>query len=305
MRIVFMGTPGFAVPTLKGLVAHGHDVIAAYCPPPRPAGRKKKLTPCAVQIAAEGLGIPVRCPDRFSESERCQFEDLGADVAVVVAYGVILPDAILGAPRHGCINMHPSLLPRWRGAAPIQRAITEGDDVTGVSIMRIGRGIDSGPVYCQTEIPIGRADTADTLGGRLSQLGADLICEKLPSLAMLTPVEQDETQATYASKISNSETRIDWTRPAEAVDCMIRGLSSSPGAWTSVVSERIRILRSELAPLTGDTASARPGTVLDDQLTVQCGTGAVRLLVLQRSGKKPLPAGEFCRGFAIPPGSRL
>ena len=305
MRTVFMGTPGFAVPTLKGLVAHGHDVVAAYCPPPRPAGRKKKLTPCAVQVAAEELGIPVRCPVRFSESERRDFEELGADVSVVVAYGVILPDAILGAPRLGCVNMHPSLLPRWRGAAPIQRAIMEGDEVTGVSIMRVGRGIDSGPVYCQTEIPIGKADTADTLGGRLSQLGADLICEGLPSLAMLTPVEQDETQATYASKIENSETRIDWTRPAEAVDCMIRGLSSSPGAWTNVGSERIRILRSELAPSTGDTASACPGTVLDDQLTVQCGTGAVRLLVLQRSGKKPLPATEFCRGFPVPPGSQF
>ena len=305
MRIVFMGTPEFAVPTLAGLAAHGHEILAVYCRPPRPAGRGKKPRPCAVQVAAGDLEIPVRCPDRFSGQEQEDFGNLGADVAVVVAYGLILPKAVLDAPELGCINVHPSLLPRWRGAAPVNRAIMAGDPVTGISIMRIGDGIDSGPVFCQKEIMIGARDTADTLSDRLAREGADLLCEILPRLATLAPVDQDDSVAVYAPKISKSETRIDWARPGPEVDRMIRGLSSSPGAWTRVGTERVRVLHSELVTGIPGDDTARPGTVLDDQLTLRCGTGAVRLLSLQRGGRKVLGAREFCRGFSVPKGLRL
>ncbi len=305
MRVVFMGTPEFAVPTLTGLAAHGHDILAAYCRPPRPAGRGKKPRPCAVQVAASDLGIPVRCPDRFTSQEHHHLAGLNADVAVVVAYGLILPDAVLDTPELGCINVHPSLLPRWRGAAPVNRAIMAGDLLTGVSIIRIGHGIDSGPVFCQTEFPIRTCDTADALGDMLAQKGAELLCEVLPGLATLIPVDQDDSVAVYASKISKGETCIDWTRPSSEVDQMIRGLSSSPGAWTHVGTERIRVLHSELAPVDISDSAAPPGTVLDDRLAVRCGTGAVRLLSLQRSGRKVLGTKEFCRGFPVPNGSRL
>lgn len=305
MRVVFMGTPEFAVPTLAGLVGHGHDICAAYCRPPRPAGRGIKPRPCAVHVAASDLGIPLRCPDRFSSRERRHFAGLNAHAAVVVAYGLMLPDAVLSAPELGCINVHPSLLPRWRGAAPVNRAIMAGDFLTGVSIMKIGHGIDSGPVFCRTEVPITACDTADTLGNRLAKKGAELLCEVLPGLATLTPVNQDDSVAVYASKISKGETRIDWTRPAPEVDRMIRGLSSSPGAWTHAGPERIRVLHSELVREKSSERAACPGTVLDNQLTVGCGTGAVRLLSLQRGGRNVLGWKEFCRGFPVPKGSRF
>ena len=305
MRIVFMGTPDFAVPTLSGLAAHGHEILAVYCRPPRPAGRGKRPRPCAVQVAAGDLEIPVRCPDRFSVQEQEHFGDLNANVAVVVAYGLILPKALLHATEQGCINVHPSLLPRWRGAAPVNRAIMAGDPVTGISIMRIGDGIDSGPVFCQKEIPIRARDTADTLRDRLAREGAALLCDILPRIATLAPIDQDDSVAVYAPKITKSETCIDWSRPGPEVDRMIRGLSSSPGAWTRVGTERIRVLHSELVTGIPGDDTACPGTVLDDQLAIRCGTGAVRLLSLQRGGRKVLGVREFCRGFPVPKGSRL
>ena len=305
MRVVFMGTPEFAVPTLAGLAAHGHDILAVYCRPPRPAGRGKRPRPCAVQFSASELGLRLRCPDRFSSQEQRHFADLNADVAVVVAYGLILPDAVLSAPDLGFVNVHPSLLPRWRGAAPVNRAIMAGDRLTGVSLMRIGHGIDTGPVFCRSEVPITACDTADTLGDRLAHRGAELLCEVLPGLATLTPVDQDDSVAVYASKISKSETRIDWTRPAPEVDRMIRGLSSSPGAWTQAGTERIRVLHSELVAGEAGGRAACPGTILDDRLAVRCGSGSVRLLSLQRSGRNVLGSKEFCRGFPVPKGLRL
>ena len=299
MRVVFMGTPEFSVPALDALVEAGHEIVAVYCQPPRPAGRGKKPRPSPVQARAEALGLPVRHPVNFkAEEDREAFAALGADVGVVVAYGLILPQAILDAPRLGCLNIHASLLPRWRGAAPIHRAIMAGDEKTGVCIMQMEAGLDTGPVLLRGEEPIGVGDTTGDLHDRLSVLGAGLIVEALPRLPL--PAEpQPEEGVTYAAKIDKAEARIDWTQPAVAVDRQIRGLSPFPGAWAETAGERIKLLNSEMAEGQG-----APGTVLEGTV-IACGEGAVRITRLQRAGKGPAEADAFLRGFPLAAGTVL
>ncbi len=299
MRVVFMGTPEFSVPALDALVEAGHEIVAVYCQPPRPAGRGKKPRPSPVQARAEALGLPVRHPVNFkAEEDREAFAALGADVGVVVAYGLILPKAILDAPRLGCLNIHASLLPRWRGAAPIHRAIMAGDEKTGVCIMQMEAGLDTGPVLLRGEVPIGPGDTTGDLHDRLSVLGAGLIVEALPQLPL--PAEpQPEDGVTYAAKIDKAEARIDWTQPAVAVDRQIRGLSPFPGAWAETAGERIKLLNSEMAEGQG-----APGTVLEGTV-IACGEGAVRITRLQRAGKGPAEADAFLRGFPLAAGTVL
>ncbi|RXV58496.1 methionyl-tRNA formyltransferase [Roseovarius sp. A46] len=301
MRVIFMGTPGFSVPVLDALVAAGHEVAAVYCQPPRPAGRGKKARPSPVQARADALGLPVRHPASLKgANEQAEFAALGADVAVVVAYGLILPQEVLDAPRAGCLNIHASLLPRWRGAAPIQRAIMAGDAETGVCIMRMEAGLDTGPVLLRERLAIGSQETAGGLHDRLSALGARLIVEALGRLDGLEPEPQPEDGITYAAKIDKAEARVDWSRPAEEVDRLIRGLSPFPGAWCMAGDERVKLLGSCLAEGQG-----APGEVLDDAATVACGRGAVRLLRLQRAGRAAQDTGEFLRGMALAPGMRL
>ncbi|MDZ7710336.1 MAG: methionyl-tRNA formyltransferase [Roseovarius sp.] len=301
MRVIFMGTPEFSVPVLDALVAAGHEVAAVYCQPPRPAGRGKRDRPSPVQARAEALGLPVRHPTSLrGAEEQAEFAALRADVAVVVAYGLILPQAVLDAPATGCLNIHASLLPRWRGAAPIHRAIMAGDAETGVCIMQMEAGLDTGPVLLREAVVIGETETTGGLHDRLSALGARLIVEALARLDELTPEPQPAEGVTYAAKIDKAEARVDWARPAEEVDRLIRGLSPFPGAWCMVGAERVKLLGSCLAEGTG-----APGEVLDAAPTVACGTGAVRLLRLQRAGRAAQDAGEFVRGMALLPGTRL
>ncbi|MCC4244344.1 methionyl-tRNA formyltransferase [Stappia indica] len=310
MRIVFMGTPEFSVPTLMEIVGQGHDVVACYTQPPRKAGRGMEERKSAVHQAAETLGIPVRCPQSLkSEEERAALAELAPDAAVVVAYGLLLPQAVLDIPVHGCLNLHASLLPRWRGAAPINRAIMAGDPETGVEVMRMEAGLDTGPVYMAEKLAIGQDLTAGELHDRLSVLGADLMVRALAALPRggLVPTPQAEEGVTYARKLDKAETRIDWTRPAREVHDHVRGLSPFPGAWCEMEiagrSERVKVLRSAL----DESASGEPGTLLSagDELLVACGSGAVRLVQLQRAGKKPMPAAEFQRGAQLGAGARL
>ena len=306
MRVAFMGTPEFSVPVLHRLAAAGHEIGAVYCRAPGRAGRGRTPRPAPVHVAAESLGFRILTPSRLDTGgEARRFAALDADVAVVAAYGLILPASFLESVPAGCINVHPSLLPRWRGSAPINRAILAGDEVTGVSIMRIEEGLDSGPVLLRKEVPIQASDTADSLSRKLSRLGAELVCETLDRLGELTPSPQAGSGISYARKIDKAEAAIDWTLPAENVDRVIRGLSRFPGAWTETAGERLKLIMSELAPLPASTTSAPPGTVLDDEFTVACGRGAVRLLELQRSGRAPMSAAEFRRGFHLPPGTRM
>lgn len=306
MRIVFMGTPDFAVPTLTEIVARGHDVMAVYTRAPAPAGRRGlDLTPSPVHRIAEGFGIPVRTPRTLrSEEERAAFRDLAPEVAVVVAYGMILPQAILDVPEQGCLNLHGSLLPRWRGAAPIQRAIMAGDRETGVAVMRMEAGLDTGPVGLVERIPIGPDMTAGDLHDRMMLVGADLMARALAALerGALAFTPQKAEGVAYAAKIEKSETRIDWSRPAREVHDRIRGLSPFPGAWFPLGADeaRVKVLRSTLAEGAGS-----PGMVLDDALTVACGDGAVRLLEVQKAGKQPAGAAAFLSGNMVPPGTRL
>ncbi|MCX7888510.1 MAG: methionyl-tRNA formyltransferase [Rhodobacteraceae bacterium] len=294
MRVVFMGTPDFAVPALEA-VAAAHEIVAVYCQPPRPAGRGQKARPSPVEARARGLGLAVRHPATFRDgAAQAEFAALGADVAVVVAYGLILPPAVLAAPRRGCLNIHASLLPRWRGAAPIHRAVMAGDARTGVSIMRMDEGLDTGPVLMAEATEIGAEETTGDLHDRLAALGARLIVAALEGLDGLTPVPQPATGATYAAKIGKAEARIDWARPAVEVDRLIRGLSPHPGAWCLAGGERLRLLRSRRAP-----GGGRPGDVIDG-LVVACGEGAVEITELQREGRRALPAGEALRGMALP-----
>lgn len=296
-----MGTPDFSVPVLEALVEAGHDIAAVYCQPPRPAGRGKKETPTPVHQRALALGLPVRHPVSLKSPEaQADFAALDADVAVVVAYGLILPQAVLDAPRHGCLNIHASLLPRWRGAAPIHRAIMAGDAETGICIMQMEAGLDTGPVLLREATPIGAEETTGQLHDRLSQMGARLIVDALARLDDLVPSVQPEAGVTYAAKIDKAEAAVDWTRPATQVDRLIRGLSPFPGAWTLHDGQRIKLLGARLA----DGAGA-PGEVLDDALTVACGTGAVQLLRLQRAGRGAQDAAEFLRGQPLPKGTRL
>lgn len=299
-----MGTPDFAVPTLTALIASGHDIAVVYSQPPRAAGRGKQPRPSPVQRVAESHGIEVRTPDQLKDSEaQAAFAELDLDAAVVVAYGLILPPPILAAPRLGCLNLHASLLPRWRGAAPIQRAIMAGDAETGVAVMQMEAGLDTGSVFLEERVAIGPQTTAGDLHDQLARLGAPLMVEALAGLAdgRLTPRPQAESGVTYADKIDKSEARIDWSRPAAALDCLIRGLSPFPGAWFEQDGARIKVLLAE--PVTD--ISGTPGTAMDDRLTVACGAGALRLLELQRAGKAPMSADALLRGFPIPAGTRL
>jgi methionyl-tRNA formyltransferase len=293
MRVIFMGTPEFSVPALRA-VAAAHDVVAVYSQPPRAAGRGQKPRPSPVHRAAEALGIEVRTPLKLREPvEQAGFADLGADVAVVVAYGLILPQPVLDAPRLGCLNIHASLLPRWRGAAPIHRAVMAGDAETGVAIMQMQAGLDTGPVLSEARTAIGAEETTGDLHDRLAAVGADLIADVLPRLP-LPAVAQPEDGVTYASKIDKVEARIDWARPAAEVDRKIRGLSPFPGAWCEIAGERVKLLRSRLAPGAG-----APGDVLGG-FRVVCGDGAVEITQAQRPGKRPMSADELLRGLILP-----
>ena len=295
MRIVFMGTPEFSVPVLEALVEAGHEVAAVYCQPPRPAGRGKKDRPSPVQARAGALGLAVRHPASLKGADaQAEFAAFGADVAVVVAYGLILPQAVLDAPRQGCLNIHASLLPRWRGAAPIHRAILAGDAETGVCIMRMEAGLDTGPVLMRRAVAIGQEETAGALHDRLSALGAGAIVEALSSLDVLDAVPQPQDGVTYAAKIDKAEARIDWARPAAEVGRLIRGLAPFPGAWCLSGEERIKLLGARVAK-----GSGAPGTVLDG-FRVACGSGAVEVTVAQREGKRAASAAEVLRGLTLP-----
>jgi len=301
MRVVFMGTPDFSVPVLQALVDAGHDVVCAYSQPPRPAGRGKKERPSPVHAKAQALGVEVRCPVSLKSPEAQQdFAALNADIAVVVAYGLILPQAILDAPARGCLNIHASLLPRWRGAAPIHRAIMAGDSDTGVCIMQMEAGLDTGPVLLRHETPIGAGETTGTLHDRLSAMGATAIVEALAGLDGLSAHVQPDAGVTYAAKIDKAEAHIDWTQPAAHVDQLIRGLSPFPGAWSEHDGARIKFLGSRVEPGTGT-----PGTTLDDHLLIACGAGAVRITRLQKAGKGAQDADEFQRGTAIKAGAQF
>ncbi|GAA6178249.1 methionyl-tRNA formyltransferase [Sulfitobacter pacificus] len=301
MRIIFMGTPDFSVPVLDALVGAGHEIAAVYCQPPRPAGRGKKDRPTPVHARAEVLGLEVRHPVSLKNEEaQADFAALNADIAVVVAYGLILPQVILDAPKRGCLNIHASLLPRWRGAAPIHRAIMAGDAMTGVCIMQMEAGLDTGPVLLRRETAIGAAETTAQLHDRLSEMGAGAIVEALDRLDALTPEPQPDEGVTYAAKIDKAEARIDWTRPAVEIDRLIRGLSPFPGAWFEQGGTRVKALGSSLADGVGQA-----GEVLDSGMRVACGTGAVQLTRLQRAGKAAQDVASFQSGAQIAVGTLL
>ncbi|MEX1250844.1 MAG: methionyl-tRNA formyltransferase [Hyphomonas sp.] len=310
LRIAFMGSPSIAQGVLEALIAAGHEIACVYSQPPRPSGRGQKLTPTPVNAFAEARGLEVRIPKSLKKlEEQAAFAALGLDAAVVVAYGLILPQPILDAPRLGCLNMHASILPRWRGAAPIQRAIMAGDCETGVDAMLMEAGLDTGPVLASVRTQITRTDTAGTLHDRLAALAAELAPRALAGLAdgSLKPVPQTEVGMTYAAKVTADDQRVDWTRPAAEVDCRIRGLAPAPGAWCEADPGqgpvRFKLLFSELTDLRNP---APPGTLLDDRLAVACGDGrAVRLLKLQKPGGKPLVARDFLAGTSLAAGGRL
>lgn len=307
LRVVFMGTPDFAVPTLSAIVGHGHDVVAAYTRAPAKAGRGMEERRSPVHEAALRFGIPVFTPSTLRGDEpAAAFAAHRADVAVVVAYGMILPESILSVPRLGCLNLHASLLPRWRGAAPIQRAIMAGDTETGVAVMQMEKGLDTGPVAMMERVAIAPAMTAGELHDILATLGADLMARALAALGRggLTFRTQPEEGVSYAAKIANDDARIDWSKPAGVVHDLVRGLSPFPGAFTGIDlgkgPERLKVLRAEPA-----AGAGYPGITLDGALTVACGEGAIRLLQVQRSGSKTMPAAEFLRGVPVAAGTRL
>ncbi|MEO6387731.1 MAG: methionyl-tRNA formyltransferase [Croceibacterium sp.] len=295
MRIVFMGTPQFAVPALLALQEAGHAIAAAYTQPPRPAGRGKQLQPSPVQRAAEMLGIAVRHPDSLRDmAAHADFLSFEPDIAVVAAYGLMLPQAILEGPPLGCLNIHGSLLPRWRGAAPIQRAILSGDNVTGVTIMRMERGLDTGPMLATARVPV-EDKTSGELHAELAEIGARLMVETLAQLDQLKPEPQPEFGATYAAKIAKSEARIDWSKPAEQIEREVRAFAPFPGSWFELDGERIKLLRAHVIGVNG-----ADGTVLDDQFTIACGQAALRPVTLQRAGKPAMTAQEYLRGKPVP-----
>jgi methionyl-tRNA formyltransferase len=302
LRLIFMGTPDFAVPTLAELIAQGHDIAAVYTQPPRPRGRG--LAPEASPVArlAMAHGLELRTPERLKDAQtQGSFAALEADAAVVVAYGLLLPRPVLDAPRLGCFNLHASLLPRWRGAAPIQRAIMAGDAETGVMAMRMEEGLDTGPVLMAERVAIGRR-TYGELHDELARLGADVMARALAALerGSVSESPQADEGATYAKKITKEETRIDWKKSAHEIDCLIRGLSPQPGAWCEARGERLKILYA--VPVDG---SGAPGDILDGQLTVACAEGALRLLRVQRAGRGAAEAAEFLRGFPLRKGEQL
>ena len=298
MRIIFMGTPDFAVATLKALILAGHDIACAYSQPPRPAGRGMATRLSPIHALAQNHGIEARTPTSLKSTEEHQrFAALNADAAIVAAYGLLLPKAILAAPRFGCFNVHASLLPRWRGAAPIQRAIMAGDAETGVTIMRMEEGLDTGPLCKVGRVAITPAMTAQLLHDTLAELGAKLMVETLTQTA-IDCQPQPESGITYARKIDKAEARIDFTRPADQVRNHIHGLSPFPGAWFTVAGTRVKVLACEVTSQTG-----RPATFIDNRLTVACGAGALRLLELQREGKEQVAAEAFRRGFPVATGT--
>ena len=300
MRVIFMGSPDFAVPTLYALIAADHEVAAVYCQPPRPAGRGKAVQPTPVHRAAELLGIPVHTPSSLKAAEEVEeFDSLRADVAAVAAYGLILPQPILDAPKLGCLNVHASLLPRWRGAAPVQRAILAGDTVTGVTIMQMEAGLDTGPMLAAQEVAIDRKN-AGQLTGELGLIGAQLMTQVLSSFGSYPHVAQPEDGATYAAKVRKEEARIDWSRPAVEVERQVRAFAPSPGAWFEANGERIKILEADI----GDGGGKR-GEVIDDALTIAADGGIVRPVRVQRAGRAPMSPQELLRGFALPKGTIL
>lgn len=308
LSIVFMGTPAFSVPVLEAVHEAGHRILAVYTQPPRPAGRGLNPTASPVHLRAGELGLPVLTPKSFKEmADRSVFAEHKADAAVVVAYGLLLPEEVLSAPRLGCFNVHASLLPRWRGAAPIQRAIMAGDAVTGVTIMRMEKGLDTGPMCIKAEVPIEPMTTAGDLHDRLSQTGAGLMVEALGRLeaGTLPSTVQPSDGVTYAAKIDKREAHIDFSKPAAEVRSHIHGLSPAPGAWFEVQTasgpERIKLLAVEVVPAAHPSA----GDVLDDALTIACGVDAVRPIIMQRAGKKAAPSGEVLRGFKVPIGTKV
>ena len=300
MRIVMMGTPDFAVPTLQALVDAAHEVVAVYTQPPRPAGRGKKPRPSPVQQRAQDLELEVRTPKSLRNAEEQErFAALDADIAVVAAYGLILPKPILDAPKHGCLNVHASILPRWRGAAPIHRAVMAGDPITGVTIMQMEEGLDTGPMLAYARTPIEHKTTGE-LTAELAELGAQLMVGTLRDLTIHVPLAQDDADATYADKIDKAEARIDWSRPAVEIERQVRGLAPFPGAWFELDGARVKLLRATVVD--GDGAT---GTVLDDAMTIACGEGALRPERLQPAGKPAMDREDFLRGRQVAAGTRL
>ena len=301
MKLVFMGTPNFSVPALKALAQSNHQICAVYSQPPRPAGRGKKLRLSDVHKEALDLGLTVHNPTSFkSDKDRTIFRKLKADIAIVVAYGLILPNQILSAPKFGCLNIHASLLPRWRGAAPIQRAIMEGDDETGVCIMKMEEGLDTGPILSSRKIQIKENDNAKILSERLSLVGSKLIVEVLDALSEFKAYSQSAAGVTYARKIEKSETKIDWSLPAKTINRKIRALSPFPGAWTEINGERIKLLASKVI-----NKENEPGMILDKGFSIACGQKAVEITEAQRSGKSAQKSDVFLRGFRLQKGSKL
>ena len=301
MKLVFMGTPNFSVPALKALAQSNHQICAVYSQPPRPAGRGKKLRLSDVHKEALDLGLTVHNPTSFkSDKDRTIFRKLKADIAIVVAYGLILPNQILSAPKFGCLNIHASLLPRWRGAAPIQRAIMEGDDETGVCIMKMEEGLDTGPVLSSRKIQIKENDNAKILSERLSLVGSKLIVEVLDALSEFKAYSQSAAGVTYARKIEKSETKIDWSLPAKTINRKIRALSPFPGAWTEINGERIKLLASKVI-----NKESEPGMILDKGFSIACGQKAVEITEAQRPGKSAQKSDVFLRGFRLQKGSKL
>ena len=312
LRLVFMGTPDFAVPSLRALVEAGHEVVCVYSQPPRPAGRGHQVQKSPVHRFADEHGIPVRTPKTLRNAEaQAEFAELKANAAVVAAYGLILPQPVLDAPRLGCLNVHGSLLPRWRGAAPIQRSILAGDAETGITIMQMDIGLDTGAMLLKDSVPITADSTASTLHDALADMGARLIVQALDGLAegRLTAEPQPEDGVTYAAKLTREDGRLDWAADASYVERQVRALTPWPGCWfdapaasgpNSNGTERIKVLKAEPAP---DARKAAPGTLLDDRLTIACAGGAVRLTSVQRPGKAPVDGAAFLRGFALPVGT--
>jgi methionyl-tRNA formyltransferase len=300
MRIAFMGTPDFAVPALHALAAAGHDIVAVYSQPPRPAGRGKRLAPTPVHTAAEQMGLRVFTPVNLKDdAEKAAFAAHAADIAVVAAYGLILPQAILDAPVHGCLNIHGSLLPRWRGAAPVQRAILAGDSETGVMIMQMEAGLDTGPMRASAATDIAQK-TAGTLTAELAQMGAALMVDVLADLPAYPAIAQPAEGVTYAAKIDKAETRIDFTVPAEIVLRQIRAFNPAPGAWFEYNGQRYRVLAADAIDANGQS-----GSIIDDQMAIACGSGGVRPTLIQRAGKPAMPLADFLRGNSIPAGTVL
>lgn len=300
MRLIFMGTPDFAVPTLRALVEAGHEICAVYSQPPARAGRGKQLRLSPVHAKAEELGLDVHTPESMRDPQaQADFLALEADAAVVVAYGQLLPKPIIEGPRLGCFNVHGSLLPRWRGAAPIQRAILAGDEETGITIMQMETGLDTGPMLLKESTQID-AKTAGDLHDELMEMGARLMVETLATLVSIKPQKQDDALATYAAKIDKAEAPIDWSKPAEAIERQVRAFSPFPGAWFELDGERVKLLRAETVDATGGT-----GEVLDQQMTIACGNAAIRPLELQRAGKPAMSVEEYLRGRPAPAGKML